>query len=512
QRWQIYPFCWLFRPLLFQSTGALCCPKARPTDPPFPHHLPLRFPPGRVLSLLPFSSPTSPHPKPFLAHSSSSGGQCGPGMSQESSRVLWTTRHNQHPDPSVLLPLSHTALGSWGVTYPKSLRGISGSCVVIPCSLSFPDKVVADDGVVAIWYKDYNDQKTLVFHSAAQEVDALFRGRAQLLGDPSARNCTLQLQRVTVGDSGPYRFRFEIVNGDRWSAAQDVVIATSEEQTEGQTSTLECSTPYVCPPGDITLSWQGHDPQVSVVSGRVQMDTSGVGHYLTLTTSFSWRDHSKKLLCELSYDPPRNLQMKAFVESNEGTAVILLCTVESNPLSEITLLKEGLVVASSPATGGDLPWQSSSVSPSPNTLRLELQEASEEDEGEYECRAHSPLGSIHGSLPLRVQGESSFTAGSEGGQGLGTPEWSLWACHQGADTSLGRGAGGDGRDSDLPGRGCWPGDRVLVVQGRSVGAGGPRCAAPAASCPPLGCGRLRLRGGDGAAGPQGPPRRPQGAL
>uniref|UniRef100_A0A672UED5 Sialic acid binding Ig like lectin 1 n=1 Tax=Strigops habroptila TaxID=2489341 RepID=A0A672UED5_STRHB len=300
-----------------------------------------------------------------------------------------------------------------------------GSCVVIPCSLSFPDKVVADDGVVAIWYKDYNDQKTLVFHSAAQEVDALFRGRAQLLGDPSARNCTLQLQRVTVGDSGPYRFRFEIVNGDRWSAAQDVVLRVSggEEQTEGQTSTLECSTPYVCPPGDITLSWQGHDPQVSVVSGRVQMDT----------TSHSIWGCSNSLRCCFSYssssflpaDPPRNLQMKAFVESNEGTAVILLCTVESNPLSEITLLKEGLVVASSPATGGDLPWQSSSVSPSPNTLRLELQEASEEDEGEYECRAHSPLGSIHGSLPLRVQGESSFTAGSEGGQGLGTPEWSL---------------------------------------------------------------------------------------
>uniref|UniRef100_A0A8B9G884 Sialic acid binding Ig like lectin 1 n=1 Tax=Amazona collaria TaxID=241587 RepID=A0A8B9G884_9PSIT len=350
--------------------------------------------------------------------------------------------------PCIPLPLSHTALGSWGVTYPRSLRGINGSCVVIPCSLSFPEEVAADDGLVAIWYKDYNNQKTLVFHSADQEVDVHFRGRAQLLGDPSARNCTLQLQRVAVGDSGPYRFRFEIVNGDRWSAAQDVVlkdlekpsIAPSEEQTEGQTSTFECSTPYVCPLGDVALRWEGHDPQVSVVSGRVQMDTSGVGHYLTLTTSFSWRDHSKKLLCEVSYgsrkatrevhlgmlrlaemllidssssflpaDPPRNLHLKAFVESNEGTAVILLCTVDSNPLSEITLLKEGVVVASSPAMGRD-----HRVSPSPNTLRLELREASEEDEGEYECRARSPLGSTHESLPLRVPPEPHLSFG-EGG-------------------------------------------------------------------------------------------------
>ncbi|NWZ49535.1 SN protein, partial [Haliaeetus albicilla] len=105
----------------------------------------------------------------------------------------------------------------------------------------------------------------------------------------------------------------------------------------------------------------------------------------------------------LPADPPRNLQMKAFMESGEGMAVILLCAVESNPLSEITLLKGGQPVASSPPAGGDHPGQSGHVSPAPNALRLELREASEEDEGEYECQARSPLGSARASLPLRVQ-------------------------------------------------------------------------------------------------------------
>ncbi|NXW25274.1 SN protein, partial [Circaetus pectoralis] len=105
----------------------------------------------------------------------------------------------------------------------------------------------------------------------------------------------------------------------------------------------------------------------------------------------------------LPADPPRNLQMKAFVESGEGMAVILLCAVESNPLSEITLLKGGQPVASSPPAGGDHPGQSGHISLAPNALRLELREASEEDEGEYECRARSPLGSTRASLPLRVQ-------------------------------------------------------------------------------------------------------------
>ncbi|KAM9027373.1 sialoadhesin [Ara ararauna] len=294
------------------------------------------------------------------------------------------------------------ALGSWGVTYPRSLRGISGFCVVIPCSLSFPEEVTADDGLVAIWYKDYSHQKTLVFHSAAQEVDAHFRGRAQLLGDPSARNCTLQLQRVTVEDSGPYRFRFEIVNGDRWSAEQDVVlsvsedlenpnIATSEEQTEGQTSTLECSTPYVCPLGEVALRWEGHDPQVSVVSGRVQMGTSGVGHYLTLTTSFSWRDHSKKLLCEVSYGSrkatrevvlrvrhtPKDIQVSMNPSGQNirvGDTVSFTCEAGSShpPVSVYRWYKDGV------------PMGSEQI--------LTLRGVSREDYGQYHCEAENAVG------------------------------------------------------------------------------------------------------------------------
>ncbi|NXX11840.1 SN protein, partial [Podargus strigoides] len=98
-------------------------------------------------------------------------------------------------------------------------------------------------------------------------------------------------------------------------------------------------------------------------------------------------------------DPPRSPRLKAFTESGVGTAVILLCAVESNPPSEMTLLKGGQLVASS----RDPPGQRGHSSPAPNSLRLELRAASEEDEGEYECRARSPLGNASTSLSLRVQ-------------------------------------------------------------------------------------------------------------
>uniref|UniRef100_A0A8B9S9H6 Sialic acid binding Ig like lectin 1 n=1 Tax=Apteryx owenii TaxID=8824 RepID=A0A8B9S9H6_APTOW len=412
-------------------------------------------------------------------------------------------------------------LGSWGVTYPEALQGLTGSCVVIPCTFSYPSSVSASAGIVAIWYKDFDGQKTVVYHSAAQdEVDGRFRSRTRLLGDPAEHNCTLLLREVTTEDSGTYRFRFEIVNGDRVAAVSarpgrgrcaDVpspalcsaspddperpTTAANEEISEGAVSTFRCSTPYVCPFGSVALRWRGYNAQVSAVSTSVQLDTGGVYLRQTLNTTFSWKDHSKKLLCEVSLgskkatgevilvspscaDPPRgpqvtlfletqrgrlaifhspteirdvtlsdegsyrfvatnahgtvshqrpekgprypphrlanpaekNLRLKAFLETGEGPAVILACAVESNPPAELTLRRAGEVLAASPARGG-------AGRPEPNALRLELGTAvAAAAEGEYECRARSPLGSSRTSLHLRLQSESGGAPGRDAGR------------------------------------------------------------------------------------------------
>ncbi|NXC07268.1 SN protein, partial [Orthonyx spaldingii] len=290
-----------------------------------------------------------------------------------------------------------------GVSYPESLQAVAGSCLVVPCTFSYPAEVTAADGIVAIWYKDYNDQRTLVFHSATpQEVDPRFGGRAQLLGDPTARNCTLLLRGVTPGDSGPYRFRFEIIKGDRWSAERDVTLSVSEdlegprvtgseEQTEGQRSTLECSTPYVCPWGDIVLHWQGYDPRLSEVSGHVQLDTGGVGHQLNLTSSFSWKDHSKKLLCEVSQGSrrastevvlrvrhtPKDTRVSLSPSSGNigvGDAVTLSCEVGSShpPASAFRWYKDGVAVGTERV--------------------LALRGVRRQDHGRYHCEAQNALG------------------------------------------------------------------------------------------------------------------------
>ncbi|KAM9378011.1 LOW QUALITY PROTEIN: sialoadhesin [Phaethornis superciliosus] len=315
----------------------------------------------------------------------------------------------QHPGAAMhlscclllLASLVPPVLGSWGVLYPESVQGLSTSCLLIPCTLSYPPTIRATRGIVAIWYKDYEGQKTLVYHSGGENVDDRFSGRASLVGQPSARNCSLMLREVTPEDNGPYRFRFEIIEEDRWSAERDVVlrvsdtmeqprVTASQEYMEGQTSTLECFSPYFCP-DSFSLRWLGHDPQVSTVASEVQLDTNGVGHHLHLTTSFSWKDHSKKLLCELSYN------------SRKATSEVVLRVRHAPKDTQVSVtpsvqhIQEGDTVSLTCQVGSSYPqvsgysWYKDGVSLGSQQV-LTLRDVGHEDYGQYHCEAQNPVG------------------------------------------------------------------------------------------------------------------------
>ncbi|NXF42040.1 SN protein, partial [Nyctibius bracteatus] len=216
----------------------------------------------------------------------------------------------------------------------------------------------------------------------------------------------------------------------------------SEEQTEGQVSTLGCSTPYVCPPGDVTLRWEGYDPQVSTVASQVQLDTSGVGQRLTLTTSFSWKDHAKKLLCEVSHGAekatgevvvrvrhaPKDTQVLLSPSAQNirvGDTVSLTCGVSSShpPVSAYRWYKDGVAVG--------------------NQQTLTLRDVRREDYGRYRCEAENAVGTgtaptvtlyIFCECPGRCPGLWHRWRGSRATkvQELGSPWWTTvmppW-CH-----------------------------------------------------------------------------------
>ncbi|NXE55636.1 SN protein, partial [Casuarius casuarius] len=168
--------------------------------------------------------------------------------------------------------------------------------------------------------------------------------------------------------------------------------AADEEISEGATSTFSCFTPYACPFSSVALGWRGFNAQVSTVSTSIQLDTSGVNRRQTLTTSFSWKDHSKKLFCDVSLGSrkatgevllrvrhaPKDTKVSMTPSTQNirvGEAVSFTCTVNSSypPITTYRWYKDGTAVAGERV--------------------LTLQQVRREDYGRYHCEAENPVGS-----------------------------------------------------------------------------------------------------------------------
>ncbi|NXQ25728.1 SN protein, partial [Alaudala cheleensis] len=198
-------------------------------------------------------------------------------------------------------------------------------------------------------------------------------------------------------------------------------VTGGQEQTEGQRSTLECSTPYVCPGSDLVLRWQGFDPRVSEVSGHVQLDTGGVGQRLTLSGSFSWKDHSKKLLCEVSDGSKRaSTELVLRVRHSPKDTQVWLSPSSGNIGAGDTVTLSCEVGSSHPPVSG-YRWYRDGVAMATERV-LVLRGVRREDHGRYRCEAQNALGT--GASPpvtLRVfSAEILASPGAEVREGTAT--------------------------------------------------------------------------------------------
>ena len=125
-------------------------------------------------------------------------------------------------------PLGQT---TWGVSSPKNVQGLSGSCLLIPCIFSYPADVPVSNGITAIWYYDYSGKRQVVIHSWDPKlVDKRFRGRAELMGNMDHKVCNLLLKDLKPEDSGTYNFRFEISDSNRWLDVKGTTVTVTSEE------------------------------------------------------------------------------------------------------------------------------------------------------------------------------------------------------------------------------------------------------------------------------------------
>lgn len=122
---------------------------------------------------------------------------------------------------SALIAVIHTETNSWTVTVPPLIKGLPGSCVVIPCSFDFPDAEKKATKFTGMW-RDADNK--FIYHSDASEIMPTYCNRTRLLGNLTQKNCSLEIDPLKDSDQGPFHFSIAIAQLNKFSYTKNTVV------------------------------------------------------------------------------------------------------------------------------------------------------------------------------------------------------------------------------------------------------------------------------------------------
>ncbi|XP_057207320.1 myelin-associated glycoprotein [Triplophysa rosa] len=238
----------------------------------------------------------------------------------------------------------------WNANIPKSVVGLSGSCVVIPCTYNYPSHGKTYTGFTGIWYKGDSD---IIYHEDTSKINSKFKDRTSL-DYLQQKNCTLKISSLQHDDPGQYMFRIEIKDLNMFSYQENKVsitvkdspelpiISVDEEVTSQKEVTAICVVSHSCPSEPPRLTWS-HKGTTTSYSQPLEDGQWKLTSSLTFTPSRE--DHNKPLSCSAEFTPAKtasnNKKLKVkyppfnvHVQSTpvkENESIQLNCSSDSNP-------------------------------------------------------------------------------------------------------------------------------------------------------------------------------------
>nr|XP_014267520.2 uncharacterized protein LOC101486455 isoform X2 [Maylandia zebra] len=151
---------------------------------------------------------------------------------------------------------------AWQVKMPRNIKGLLGSCLVIPCSYDYyqyppkrPDRVV--------WYQYVSRGYPIVYDNWNwNDVLDIFKGRTRVYTSSHHRTCSLLIDPVTLADHSQklypwvdpenvgwrtYPFYDTTVTVEVVGTADPPVIEIFGNTVVGQSVTVQCSVYHTCP-------------------------------------------------------------------------------------------------------------------------------------------------------------------------------------------------------------------------------------------------------------------------
>ncbi|XP_056142156.1 myelin-associated glycoprotein-like [Lampris incognitus] len=154
----------------------------------------------------------------------------------------------------------------WRADVVEKLDTLIGSCVVVPCTFTYPGEKLPSSKLRGIWHF-LNDRMKNIYHPDNLNVMENFRGRTELVGRLGDGNCTLKMVDVKDHDNGPFCFRVEIPEKDKFSYVEHCARLTilphppkptltfSKKVIQGHPYSAVCSVIHTCPSHMPTITW-----------------------------------------------------------------------------------------------------------------------------------------------------------------------------------------------------------------------------------------------------------------
>ncbi|XP_019741949.1 myelin-associated glycoprotein-like isoform X2 [Hippocampus comes] len=230
---------------------------------------------------------------------------------------------------------------SWTIELPSSVKGLPGSCVVIPCSFNYPDPQMAINEFTGIWLEAENH---LIYHPNNPKIKQQYQGRTELVGDVRQKNCSLKIDPLQQSDQGPFHFRVEMKGFEKFSyrdktvsvqmihAPVNVHVDFNANVKEGEAVRLKCS----CDANPPAISYEWHNEDGAelhkgsvFVLANVSRHTGAL--YCTATNALG-RATSSPAQLNVTYAPVIKSVSSC---SSDGEMVKCVCIAESRPPSNV---------------------------------------------------------------------------------------------------------------------------------------------------------------------------------
>ncbi|CAH2299287.1 sialoadhesin isoform X1 [Pelobates cultripes] len=219
----------------------------------------------------------------------------------------------------------------------------------------------------------------------------------------------LKIQKVILSDEGTYSCLAKNTIGNSTSSLHfivetaRVIITPAEEIEEGKAVTLTCLSTRNSQTG-LTYTWYKNnqwlkEDLVEKTLSIPRLSRNDAGSYHCKVQNSEGSSSSPSRMLHVLY-PPGDLSLTSLVATQDGILAIVHCSVVSDPHSELFIYKKDILLASSTMV---LPDKRYNVSPSTNSLKLEIQNVLVEDEGTYTCFANNTYGHATGSLEFTAE-------------------------------------------------------------------------------------------------------------